>query len=147
MKTQRITSNLISKIAILSLLFFFVGITTTFAQKRGKRNDNATPTEKAEKRSQKWKTEFNLNDTQTSQLKTSLEKQIIATDALKEQEKSPEKRTQMKAVMTTFDAEVKEYFTAEQYIAYQKMKEEKKAKTRENRGKRGQGQDFDDDNF
>lgn len=144
MKTQK---NLMSKLALLSLLFFFVGMTTTFAQKRGKRNNDATPTEKAEKRSQKWKTEFNLNDTQTSELKTAIEKQITANDALKEEEKSPEKRKKRKAIMTEFDAEVKTIFTAEQYTAYEKMKEEKKAKMKENRGKnKGKGKNNNDDN-
>ncbi|WP_338762517.1 hypothetical protein WAF17_17765 [Bernardetia sp. ABR2-2B] len=149
MKTQKITSNIISKVALLSLIFIFVGMTTTFAQKRGKRNNNATPTEKAEKRSQKWKTEFSLNDTQTAQLKTALVKRITATDALKAEEKGKEKRTKMKAIKTEFDADVKGFFTAEQYVAYEKMKEEKKAKRKENRGnrKRGQGTDMEDDGF
>ncbi len=144
MKTQK---NLMSKIALLSLLFFFVGMTTTFAQKRGKGNDTTTPTEKAEKRSQNWKTEFNLTDIQTSQIKTALVTRITATDAIKNQGKSPEKREQRQAIMTQFDAQVKGILTAEQYAAYQKKKEEKKSKMKENRGKgkRGQGQDFDDD--
>ncbi|AFM04629.1 hypothetical protein Fleli_2252 [Bernardetia litoralis DSM 6794] len=136
MKTQK---NLMSKIALLSLLFFFVGMTTTFAQKRGgkgKGGDNGTPTEKAEKRSQKWKTEFSLNDTQTSELKTAIEKQITANDALKE-EKSPETREKRKAIMTEFDAEVKAIFTTEQYSAYEKMTEEKKNNKGGKKGKRG----------
>lgn len=136
MKTQK---NLMSKIALLSLLFFFVGMTTTFAQKRGGQNDdNGTPTEKAEKKSQKWKTKFNLNDTQTAQLKTALITRITAMDAAKGGEKSPEKREQRKAVMTQFDTQVKSILDATQYAAYQKMKEEKKAKRK---GKRGQNSD------
>ncbi len=147
MKTQKITSNIIGKIALLSLLFFFVGMTTTFAQKRGKRDNDATPTEKAEKRSQKWKTEFGLNDTQTAQLKTALTTRITATDAIKNEGKSPEKREQRKAIMTEFDTQVKSIFTDAQYAAYQKKKAEKKDKMKENRGKRGQGTDMDDDGF
>lgn len=148
MKTQNITSNIIGKIALLSLLFFFVGMTTTFAQKRGgKGNNTATPTEKAEKKSLKWKTEFNLNDTQTSQVKTALVKRITATDALKNEGKSPEKREKRKAIMTEFDSEVKVFLTAEQYAAYQKKKDDKKSKMKENRGQgnKGKGQDSDDD--
>jgi len=159
MKTQNITSNIIGKIALLSLLFFFIGMTTTFAQsERGKemRNKNATPEEKAEKRSQKWKTEFNLTDIQTSQIKTALVTRITATDAIKGEGKSPEKKEQRKAIMTQFDAQVKTIFTAEQYAAYEKKKEEKKSKIKENRGKGkkgnkgnkgNKGQDFDDDDF
>ena len=135
MKTQNITSNIIGKIALFSLIFFFVGMTTTFAQKRGKRDSNATPTEKAEKKSQKWKTEFSLNDTQTAQLKTALITRITAMDAAKGGEKSPEKREQRKAVMTQFDTQVKGILDDTQYAAYQKMKEEKKGKRK---GKRGQ---------
>ncbi|WP_375562910.1 hypothetical protein ACE193_10425 [Bernardetia sp. OM2101] len=144
MKTQK---KLMSKIALLSLLFFFVGMTTTFAQKRGKRDNNATPTEKAEKKAQKWKTEFTLNDTQTAQLKTALITRITATDAIKNEGKSPEKRAKRKAIMTEFDAQVKSIFTSSQYVAYEKMKEEKKSKMKENRGKgkRGQGQSSDDE--
>ncbi|WP_338814438.1 hypothetical protein V9L05_03810 [Bernardetia sp. Wsw4-3y2] len=147
MKTQKNTSNIIGKIALLSLLFFFVGMTTTFAQKRGKRDSDATPTEKAEKRSQKWKTEFGLNDTQTAQLKTALITRITATDAIKNEGKSPEKREQRKAIMTEFDTQVKSIFTDSQYAAYEKKKAEKKDKMKENRGKRGQGTDMDDDGF
>jgi len=153
MKTQNITSTIIGKIAFLSLLFFFVGMTTTFAQsERGKemRNKNATPEGKAEKRSQKWKTEFNLNDTQTYQVKAALLTQITETDAIKGEGKNPEKKEQRKAIMTQFDAQVKSIFTTEQYAAYEKKKEEKKTKMKENRGQgkkgnKGQGQDSDDD--
>ncbi|PIY10969.1 MAG: hypothetical protein COZ18_05025 [Flexibacter sp. CG_4_10_14_3_um_filter_32_15] len=160
MKTQKITSNIIGKIAVLSLLFFFIGMTTTFAQsERGKqmRNKNATPAEKAERKSQKWKTEFSLNDTQTAQLKTALLTRITATDAIKNEGKSPEKRAKRKAIMTEFDTQIKRIFTAEQYAAYQKKKEEKKEKMKENRGKgKGKGKhkhhdnddnDDDDDDF
>jgi Spy/CpxP family protein refolding chaperone len=158
MKTQKIASSIIGKIALLSLLFFFVGMTTTFAQsERGKemRNKNATPTEKAEKKSQKWKTEFSLNDTQTSQLKTALLTRITATDAIKNEGKSPEKRAKRQAIMTEFDAQVKRIFTPSQYIAYEKMKEEKKENRKKNKGKgKGKGKhkhhdndnDDDDDN-
>lgn len=138
MKIQKMPSNLMSKIALLSLLFFFVGMTTTFAQKRGKRDSNATPTEKAEKKSQKWKTKFSLNDTQTAQLKTALITRITAMDAVKGEGKSPEKREQRKAIMTQFDTQVKNILDATQYAAYQKMKEEKKGKRK---GKRGQDSD------
>lgn len=152
MKTQKITSNIISKLALLSLLFFFIGMTTTFAQsERGKqmRNKDATPTEKAEKKAQKWKTEFSLNDTQTAQLKTALLTRITATDAIKNEGKSPEKRGQRKEIMTEFDTQVKSILTAEQYTAYEKKKEEKKDKMKGNRGKgkKGQGQSDDDDDF
>lgn len=138
MKTQTITSNNIAKITLFSLLFFFIGITTTFAQsERGKemRNKNATPEEKAEKRSQKWKTEFNLTDTQTAQVKTALLKRIVANEAIKGQGKNPEKREQRKAIMTEFDTEIKRIFTPTQYAAYQVKKEEKKNKVKKNRGK------------
>ncbi|WP_291720176.1 hypothetical protein [Bernardetia sp.] len=150
MKSQKSIFNLASKIAVLSFIFFLVGTTTTFAQRGGKRNNDATPTEKAEKRSQKWKTEFNLNDTQTAQVKTALEKRITATDALKGQERSEEKRTQMKAISTEFDSTVKGILTTDQYAAYQAKKEEKKAKMKERKGKRGtreQGADNDFDEF
>ncbi len=147
MKTQNITSTIIGKIALLSLLFFFVGMSTTFAQKQGKRNNDATPTEKAEKRSQKWKTEFGLTDTQTAQIKTALITRITATDAIRNEGKSPEKKAKRQAIITEFDAQVKSILTTEQYVAYEKKKEEKKAKMKEKKGKgkRGQGEDFDDD--
>lgn len=150
MKTQNIILNSIGKIALLSLLFFFIGMTTTFAQsERGKemRNNNATPTEKAEKRSQKWKTKFTLNDTQTAQLKTALIKRITDMETVKGEGKSPEKREKRKAIMTEFDAQVKNIFTASQYAEYEKMKEEKKEKMKENRGKgKGKGKQKNNDN-
>jgi uncharacterized membrane protein len=151
MKTQKNISTLMIKITLFSLLFFFVGMTTTFAQSdRGKemRNKNANPEEKAEKRSQKWKTEFALNDTQTSQLKTALLTRMTDMEAVKRKDKSPEKREQRKAIMTQFDTQVKSIFTAEQYVAYQKKKDEKKAKMKENRGKgkkKEQIEDLNDD--
>jgi Spy/CpxP family protein refolding chaperone len=144
MKTQNITSSIIGKIALLSLLFFFVGMTTTFAQsERGKemRNENAnrkkdaTPEEKAEKKSQKWKTEFGLNDIQTAQVRTALVTRISATDAIKNQGKSPEKREKRKAIMTEFDTKIKGILSPTQYAAYQAKKDEKKEKVKENKGK------------
>jgi Spy/CpxP family protein refolding chaperone len=156
MKTQKIASSIIGKIALLSLLFFFVGMTTTFAQsERGKemRNKNATPTEKAEKKSQKWKTKFSLNDTQTAQLKTDLLTRITKMETVKGEGKSPEKKAQRQAIMTEFEAQVKRIFTPSQYIAYEKMKEEKKENRKKNKGK-GKGKkgkkadnDDDDDDF
>lgn len=149
MNTPKISITSTSKILLLAVLFFFVGIQVTLAQKRGGKNENATPTEKAEKRSQKWKTEFNLNDTQTAQLKTALEKRITATDALKGQGKSPEKTTQMKAIMTQFDTEVKGFLTSEQWAAYEKKKAEKKENRKDKRKeyKDNKDQDLDDDGF
>lgn len=137
MKTQK---NLMSKIALLSLLFFFVGMTTTFAQKRGGQNDdNSTPTEKAEKKSQKWKTDFSLNDTQTALVKASLEKQITATEALREEKKGKDHKAKMETIMFELDTEVQAIFTAEQYTAYEKMKEEKEEKKEERGGRGGRG--------
>lgn len=152
MKNQKsfIIGSSFSKIALLSLLLFFIGVSTSFAQsERGKkmRNSNATPTEKAEKRSQKWKTEFSLTDTQTAQVKTALEKRITATDALKGQEKSDEKKAQRKAIASEFDSSVKSILTSEQYAQYEQKKADKKAKMKENRGKRGQGFQSDEDDF
>ncbi len=148
MKTQ----NIIGKIALLSLLFFFIGMTTTFAQsERGKqmRNKNATPTEKAEKKSQKWKTKFSLNDTQTAQLKTALIKRMTDMEAIKGQGKSPDKKAQRQTIMQEFDTQVKSIFTTSQYAEYEKMKEEKKDKMKENKGKgkgKGKGKNKNNDN-
>ena len=147
MKTQKSIFNLASKIAFLSLIFFLVGTTATFAQRRGKRNGNATPTERAEKRSQKWKTEFGLNDTQTAQVKTALEKRMTAKSALKGQEKSEEKKAQMKAIKEEFNTDIKGILTTEQYAAYQKKKEEKKGKRKGKRKGRGEVEDSDFDEF
>lgn len=154
MKAQKINSTIIVKLIFFSLILFFIGTITTFAQsERGKqmRNKNATPEEKAEKRTQKWKTELNLNDTQTAQLKTALIKRITATDELKGEEKGQERKTKMTAIMAEFDAQVKSILTPEQYAIYQKKKEEKKNKIKENRGKgkhgRGKNHDSDDDDF
>mgnify|MGYP000170951018 CR=1 FL=1 len=141
MKIQKINSNLTSKIILLSLLFFFVGMTTTFAQKQGKKN--LTPTERAEKKSKKWKTKFNLNDTQTAQIKTALEKRITEMGRVKGQGKSPEKKAQRKAIKTEFDGKVKSIFTDSQYADYLKMKEEKKGKKK---GKGKKRQNLDDNN-
>ena len=115
------------------------------------RNKNATPTEKAEKRSQKWKTEFALNDTQTAQIKTALEKRITDLETVKGQGKSPEKREQRKTIMTEFDTQVKSILTTEQYAAYEKKKEDKKSQVKQNKGKgkgkgkKGQDEDNDED--
>jgi hypothetical protein len=159
MKNRNITSNIISKIALLSLLLFFFGMTTTFAQsERGKqmRNENATPEGKAEKKSQKWKTEFNLSNTQTAQIKRALLKRIKAHNALKGQGKNPQKKEERKASSIEFNREVKRIFTPTQYAAYQKYKDEKKDKKKYKGKKKGKGKhkhkeknddDDDDDDF
>ncbi|WP_338769793.1 hypothetical protein WAF17_10555 [Bernardetia sp. ABR2-2B] len=138
MKIIKTTSNLMSKITLLSLLFFFIGLTTTFAQsERGRqmRNKNATVEGKAEKRSQQWQRKFGLNTTQTSQLETAMAEQMRAKNALKGKGNGSSKKDKRQAINNTFDAKVKRIFTPTQYAQYRAMKDDKKAKGRKNKKK------------
>ncbi len=97
--------------------------------------ERKNPEKRAEKRVEKWKSELSLNDAQTAKVKTALVTKMTKMQALKEAagEQKVDK-SERKAINVAFETELKSILSNEQFVKYEQLKAEKKAK----HGKKGQ---------
>lgn len=124
-----------------ALIFAAAG--TSFAQRP--EHKKLDPKERAEKMSQKLKTDLSLSEEQYAQVLAlnteNAEKSIEKREALKEEMK--ENREAMKLEREAYNENLKEILTQEQYIKFLEMKTEQRGKMRKKRAprKRMQRQD------
>lgn len=140
--------------ALLIALTVLLG-TTTYAQGKGKDkgkgeahgqghaeghgqgHENKSPEERAKARTNWMKNKLGIDATQEQSVYNIYLASFEEMKKIRETVQGPDKRTQIEAVRNNMESQLKGALTAEQYAAYLKIKEERKAK-----GER----DDDDDN-
>ena len=104
-----------SKMVLLTMLFSFICMVTTFAQnQRG--GSNATPEERAAKMTERMKQSLKLTDEQTAKVQAiNLQ---MANDMATARESGQDMRTSMQTIRAKQDAELQKVLTPEQYKTY-----------------------------
>lgn len=102
--------------------------------------ERKNPTNRAEKRVEKWKSDLSLSDAQAIKVKAALVTKMTKMEALKEKA-GDEKvdKTERKTIQTAFETELKSILSAEQFTKYEQIKADKKEKHgKHGKGKKGQ---------
>jgi len=91
--------------------------------------EHKDPTNRAEKRIEKMKTELSLSDAQATKVKAALVTKMTKMQALKEKAGDDKvDKTERKTIKTAFETELKSILSSEQFTKYEQMKADKKAK-------------------
>ncbi len=127
---------------VLTAILFSVGV-SAFAQRGGGDHQKMDPAERVEKRTEKMKTELNLNEQQYKDLLAlnTAQSGKMQAERKAHQEEMKAKREAMKAEHEAYEAKLKTILTPDQYAKHQAdmetRKAEMKAKRGKHRGKRG----------
>ncbi len=103
------------------------------------KTERKDPKNRAEKHAEKMKSELSLSDAQTTKVKAALVTKMTKMHDLREKA-GDEKidKTERKALKTAFETELKSILSEEQFIKYETIKTEKKAKHKKHgKGKKG----------
>ena len=115
------------------LVAVLIGTTVAMAQNRGGQRQ-FDPEEMAKRQTEQFKTELELNDTQTEKMEKVLLKSYNEMTTLRQEMTGEEDRTKMREKMTEWRAnqqkELKKILTDEQFAKYEKLMEERRANRR-----------------
>ena len=117
----------ITRLGVLSLLMVLLVNVSSYAQ-RGRKGNNLTAEQRAEKATQRLTKKLGLNADQATKVQAANLKMQTAKDAAK----ANKDRAAMKSANEAYRAELKTILTSEQYTKFEQMK--KKRKRRRGRG-------------
>ncbi|WP_299461849.1 multiple ligand-binding protein 1 [uncultured Microscilla sp.] len=115
----------ITRLGVLSLLMVLLVNATSYAQ-RGRRGNNLTAEQRAEKAAKRLTKKLGLNADQTAQVQAANLKMQTAKDAAR----TTRDRAAMKSASEAYRTELKTILTSEQYSKFEQMKKRKKRKGR-----------------
>ena len=125
------------KIAFLTVVFSLIGA-AGFAQADQGKRERMSAEERAQKITDKMKTEFKLSDEQTRKIASVNLEKAKEIDQLREENKDQreEMKAKLKAIHEEREQEYKAILSSEQFAAYTKKKEERKEKMKKRFEKR-----------